>query len=98
MVLAASPVSEYVVPVEPVLACTVDHVVPLLTDLSILYPVITEPPLFAGATQDKLICDVEMLVAVRPVGDPGAVAVALVVAEAVLDGEPVPTELIADTR
>jgi len=39
-----------------------------------------------------------MLVAVRPVGDPGAVAVALVVADAVLDGELVPTEFIADTR
>ena len=80
------------------MACTVDHVVPLLVDLSILYPVIVEPPLFAGATQDKLICDVEMLVAVRLVGDPGTVDVALVVADAVFDGEPVPTELIADTR
>ena len=98
MVFAVRPVSEYVVPVEPVLACIVDHVVPLLVDLSIMYPVMAEPPLFAGATQDRLICDVEMLVAVRPVGAPGAVAVALVVADAVLDGEPVPMELIADTR
>ena len=54
-------------------ATIVDHVVPLSVDLSILYPVMAEPPLFVGATQDRLICDVEILVAVRPVGDPGAV-------------------------
>ena len=66
--LAARPESEYVVPVEPVLDCTVDHVVPLSVDLSILYPVIAEPPLFDGAIQDRLICDEDTVVAVRPAG------------------------------
>ena len=74
----------------------VDHVVPLSVDLSILYPVIAEPPLFAGAVHDRLICDVDTAVAVRPVGGCGAVLD--VVAEAVFDGELVPTLLIADTR
>ena len=75
MVFAVRPVSEYVVDVEAVLACTVDQVVPLLVDLSIMYPVMAEPPLFDGAIQDKLICDDEVAVAVRPVGEPGTVAV-----------------------
>ena len=72
---------------------------PPLVDLSILYPVIVDPPLFDGAVQDRLICDEEIADAVRPVGALGAVAVEplLVVADAVLDGELVPTELIADT-
>ena len=55
-----------------------------------------EPPLFVGATQDRLICDVETLVAVRPVGDPGAIVG--VFADAMLDGELVPTEFIAEIR
>ena len=63
-----SPVSEYVVAVEAVLETNVDHVMPPLVDLSILYPVIAEPPLFAGAVQLRLICDVDIVVAVRPVG------------------------------
>src|SRR6476646_3231073 len=33
-----------------------------------------EPPLLDGAVQDKLICDADAAVAVRLVGDPGAVA------------------------
>ena len=49
--------------------------VPLSVDLSILYPVIEEPPLFDGAVQERLICDEEKVVAVRPVGALGAVAV-----------------------
>jgi hypothetical protein len=73
IVPAASPVLEYVVPVEAVLATVVDHVVPPSADLSILYPVTAEPPLFDGAVQDRLICDEDEAVAVRPVGDPGAV-------------------------
>ena len=77
-------------------ATIVDHVVPLSVDLSILYPVTAEPPLLVGDTQDRLICDEEILVAVRPVGDPGAIVG--VFADAVLDGELVPTEFIADTR
>ena len=36
---------------------------------------IAEPPLLDGAVQDKLICDVDAAVAVRPVGAPGTVAV-----------------------
>ena len=100
MVLAASPVLEYVVPVEAVFATEVDQVVPLSVDLSILYPVIAEPPLLDGAVQPRLICDDDAAVAVRPVGDPGAVVVTplLVVADAVFDGVLVPTELIAETR
>ena len=43
-----------------------------------------------------MICeDEEAAVAVTPVGDDGATA--RVVADAVLEGEPVPTELIAET-
>ena len=98
MALAVRPESEYVVDTEPVFDCTVDHVDPALFDLSILYPVITEPPLLDGAVQERLICDDEDAVAVRPVGDPGAVVmVPDVVADAVADGELVPTLLIAET-
>ena len=73
---------EYVVDAEPVLDSMVDHVEPPLADLSILYPVIAEPPLFVGADQERLICDVEAAVAVSPVGDDGAVIRAVVVADA----------------
>jgi len=71
----------------------VDQVVPPSVDLSTLYPLIAEPPLSVGAVQLRLICDDEATVAVSPVGEDGATA--RVVAEAVLDGEPVPTELMA---
>ena len=70
-VLATSPASEYVV--LAVFATGVDHVILLSADLSILYPVIAEPPLFAGAIHDRLICDDVAAVAVSPVGAPGAV-------------------------
>ena len=60
---------------------------------------IAEPPLLDGAVQDRLICDADAAVAVRLVGEIGAVIVVPdVVADAVLDGELVPTELIAETR
>ena len=72
-----------------------DQVVPPSADLSILYPVIAEPPLFDGAVQERLICDEETVVAVRPVGGCGAVLD--VVAEAVFDGVLVPILVIADT-
>jgi hypothetical protein len=72
VVLWASPVSEYVVAVLAVLGTTVDHVEPASVERSILYPVIGEPPLSAGAVQDRLICD-EEAVAVSPVGDCGMV-------------------------
>src|SRR5438309_531424 len=49
------------------------QVEPLSVERSILYPVIAEPPLFVGADQERLICDEEIGVAERPVGDPGAV-------------------------
>ena len=99
MVLAASPVSEYVVDIEAVFDCMIDQVVPPSFDLSILYPVIAELPLLLGVVQLRLICDEDAALAVRPVGDPGTVDVIplLVVAEEVLDGELVPTEFIADT-
>ena len=73
-----------------------DQVVPPSVDLSILYPVIADPPLFDGAVHDRLICEEETVLAVRPVGDSNVVALC-VVADAVLDGKLVPTELIADT-
>jgi hypothetical protein len=60
--------------------------------------VIAEPPLSVGALQLKLICEDEDAVAVKPVGGCGAVVIVLVVADAVLDAELVPTELIAETR
>ena len=62
----------------------VDQFVPPSVDLSISYPVITEPPLFDGAVQERLICDEEKTVAVNPVGGCGTVDVVplFVVAEA----------------
>ena len=61
---------------------------PPLLDLSILYPVMAEPPLSAGAFQLRLICEEEAAVAARPVGGEGETA--RVVADAVLDGKLVP--------
>jgi len=77
-----------------VFATRVLQVVPLSVDLSILYPVMGEPPLSAGAVQLRPICEEDAAVAVSPVGGDGAT---VVVAEAMLEGELVPTELIADT-
>jgi len=79
------------------LGAIVVQVVPPSVDLSILYPVIGEPPLLSGAAQEILICEEETYGVASPVGGFGTVA-ALVIAEAVLEGEPVPTELIAETR
>ena len=95
-VFAASPVLEYVVETDPVFATMIVQVELPLTDLSISYPVIVEPPLPA-AVQDKLICDDETALAVNPVGGSGIVATASVVAEAVFDAELVPSALIANT-
>jgi hypothetical protein len=85
-----SPVSEYVVAV-PVLD-TRDQVEPPLYDLSILYPVIGEPPLFEGALHERLICDEEAVAAASPVGGCGVLPA---VAVALFDGELVPIELTA---
>ena len=74
MVLETSPVSEEVVAVVDVFATRVDQVVPPSVDLSILYPVIVEPPLLLGAVQLRLICEDDTAVAVSPVGGCGAVA------------------------
>jgi hypothetical protein len=82
VVFGDSPVFEYDVAVEPVLARMVDQVELLLVDLSILYPVIADPPLFDGAIQERSICDDEAAVAVRPVGGDGAVIGVGVVADA----------------
>ena len=73
----------------------IDQVEPPSVDLSIKYPVMAEPPLSVGAVQLRLICDEEATVAVSPVGEDGATA--RVAAEAVLDGELIPTELMAYT-
>ena len=64
-----NPVSEYVVAVLPVLDTILDQLVPPSADLSILYP--DTVPL--GAVQERLICDVEIAVAVSPVGELGGV-------------------------
>ena len=61
--------------VDPVLDTNVDQVEPVSVDLSILYPIIAEPPLLLGAVQDRLICDVDAAVATRAVGGCGAVVV-----------------------
>ena len=53
--LRVSPVSEYDVAVLPVFATSVVQVVPPSADLSILYPVMAEPPLSVGGAQLKLI-------------------------------------------
>ena len=87
--------SEYVVPLMPVFATRVLQVEPPSVDLSILYPVIAEPPLSAGAVQLRLIWEEDTVVAASPVGGDGATA--SVVADVVLEGELVPTELMAET-
>ncbi len=84
---------EYVVTVLAVFVIT-DHVEPVLVDLSILYPMIGEPPLLVGALHFRFIC-VDDADAVNPVGDVGTTKM---VVEARLDGELVPATLIADTR
>ena len=86
--------SEYVGVTLPVFAIKVAQVVPPSVDLSILYPVMAEPPLF-GAVQLRLICEDDTGVAVRPEGADGAAA--SVIAEFMLEGELVPTALIAET-
>jgi len=73
----------------------IDQVEPPLADLSIMYPVMAEPPLSAGGAQLRLICEEDTAVAASALGGDGAI---LVVADAVLEGEPVPTEFIAETR
>ena len=79
----------------PVFATSVLQVEPPSADLSILYPVMAEPPLSAGGAQLRLICEEETAVAASPVGGDGATA--RVVADAVLEGELTPTELMAET-
>ena len=79
----------------PEFEMTLVQVVPPSVDLSIMYPIMAEPPLSVGAVQLRLICEEEATVAVRALGDDGATA--RVVADAVLEGEPVPTEFIAET-
>ena len=80
----------------PVFVTMIFHVVPPSVALSILYPVIAEPPLFTGFHQERLICDGEAVVALRYLGGSSTVA-GLVVAEAVLEGKLVPIAFIADT-
>ena len=93
--LWVSPMSAYDVEVLPVFATTMLQVEPPSDDLSILYPVIVEPPLSLGAVQLRLICEEVTAVAVSPVGGDGTTA--RVVADAVLEGELVPMELMAET-
>ena len=79
----------------PVFATSAVQVVPPSVDLSTLYPVMAEPPLSEGAVQLRLIWEADTVVAVTPVGEDGATA--RVVADAVLEVELVPMELIAET-
>ena len=79
----------------PVFATSVLQVVPPSADLSILYPVIAEPPLSAGAVQVRPICEEDTAVAASPVGGDG-VAIG-VVADEVMEGGLVPIELIAES-
>src|SRR2546426_7064808 len=60
-----------------------------------LYLFVGPPPLSLGAVQLRLICEEDTAVAVSPVGGVGAAA--RVVPGALLDGEPVPIPLIAET-
>ena len=55
----------------------------------------TEPPLSAGAVQLRLICEEDTAAAVSPVM--GDAVTAGVVADTLPEGEPVPTELMAET-
>ena len=71
------------------------QVVPPSADLSILYPVMAEPPLSEGTVQLKLIWEEETDVAVGAPGEDGATA--NVVADALLEVELVPTELRPET-
>ena len=93
--VCVSPVSEYVVAVLPEFDMIVDQVVPPSVDFSILYPVIAEPPLSEGAVQLRAICEEEEADAVSAMGGDGA-AIG-VVADATLEEEPVPMELMAET-
>ena len=54
----------------PVFATSVLQVVPPSADLSIMYPMMGEPPLF-GAVQLRLIVEEDTAVAVSPVGADG---------------------------
>ena len=91
--VCVTPVSEYVAAVLPEFDTIVDQVIPPSVDLSILYPVIAEPPLSVGAVQLSAICE-EEADDVSPIGGDG-VAIG-VVADATLEEEPVPMELTAE--
>ena len=88
--------SEYVAVVELVSDTIVDQVFPVSIDLSITYPVIGKPPLFVGVSQVRSICEDDLVVDTNPVGEDGGVIRILVVADAMLEVELVPAELIAD--
>ncbi len=87
--------SEYAVEVLPVFATRVVQVMPPSVDLSILYPVMTAPPLSVGPVQVRPICEEDTAVAASPVGGDG-LAIG-VVADAVFEGGLVPIELMAET-
>ena len=89
--------SEYVVPVEPVVDTMIDQIEPAFTDLSISYPVIAEPPLLDDAIHLRSIWEDDIVVAVSPVGEDGGVRTLVVIADAMLEGKLDPTKLIADT-
>ena len=92
---ADSPVFWYVVDAEPVFATKTDHPPPTGDSRSILYPVIGEPPLLAGAVHERLICDDDTIAALNAVGVSGTVDDVL--AAAAVDADPIPIAFIADT-
>ena len=72
------------------------QVTPAFSDTSIRYPVMGAPPLKAGASHMRLICEWSAADAKSCSGRSGTVA--SVVAPSTPEGGPVPTRLIADTR
>ena len=81
---------------DPVFPLRTVHDDPPVVDTSIRYPTIRAPPSSDGGAQDSRIWDSPDATALRLVGARGTPM--SVVALATLDGSPVPSELIADTR
>ena len=89
------PVCEKEVVVLSVFPTSSVQVWPASLEARMPYPVTGDPPSEAGAVQDRLICVWPTGVAFNCLGGPGT---SRVVAETTVDGGPVSTELIADTR
>ena len=84
---------EYVVPVLAVFVIILVHVEPALVDLSILYPVICEPPLLVGALHLRFIC-VDDATAASPVGKDGLVGLDGMAAAVLLGDALIPADTV----